>query len=633
MANTVELTPGYVIDLGDKRAVTSQSPQQRTQAAYHEAGHSLISAICGFQNVKTELKPFGGYCTFTSVGNMTPAKARKVAMALWAGEMAEQLCCSKRLLADAGRTYTGKGSDQEMLKSLALEFGGDDPVAWSRAARDRSRAILAARLPTVRKIADLLLRERFAEVPVMEIPAAYAPFHLAQPPARRRQLPAAIKVSRLDELGRWAQALLCAGHAVGAKVLSYNKCSSELQRDEMKGVSARIDFEPEDIHCDFDARRGSVLAACGDAAMRLLLKPQNYARLYSEPYTNPATTSLCRLDYIGRHIAGDDLGKLWNDRATARARTLIAAHAQVLRRAAVHFMWFGGRIDVNHPILAGVKPDAAFAAPFDLPPLPPIAALSEAPELEDEPVANSDAGSGDGLLRRLTEAIERLGRPMPIVRKVIRGPTGLVEGIVESREPDNAPPAAPTTLVFVRHGDTQLNEDGDKIRGWADVPLSPKGKAAAAAIAKRLKGTRLDGIITSDLGRARETAAEISRQTGVPILYSTKALRPLNAGVYQGVESKTVLPKLQYFVEHADQTIPKGESFNQFRNRFLGEISSVGMEHAGKAICVVSHHRNNVTLDAWTKKGQPADFALDTPTLMENGIPPAGIKIYTLVQA
>ncbi|HSZ58517.1 MAG TPA: histidine phosphatase family protein [Tepidisphaeraceae bacterium] len=202
--------------------------------------------------------------------------------------------------------------------------------------------------------------------------------------------------------------------------------------------------------------------------------------------------------------------------------------------------------------------------------------------------------------------------------------------LLHNEESVTPPASQPTKLVFVRHGDTQLNEDGDKIRGWVDVPLSPKGKAAAIAVGQQLADTPLDGIISSDLGRARETAGEIAQATGAPILYSTQALRPLNAGIFQGVESKSVLPKLRYFIEHPDEKIPGGESFNDFKSRFLDEMTNIHANYPGKTLCIVAHHRNDVALDAWTKKGQPADFSLDVPTLMEEGIAPGAVKTYEL---
>jgi len=61
-------------------------------------------------------------------------------------------------------------------------------------------------------------------------------------------------------------------------------------------------------------------------------------------------------------------------------------------------------------------------------------------------------------------------------------------------------------LLLVRHGSTAWSEAG-RLCGWADVPLSARGRAEAGALRRRIGEIRgLCATWSSDLLRARETA-------------------------------------------------------------------------------------------------------------------------------
>ena len=66
-------------------------------------------------------------------------------------------------------------------------------------------------------------------------------------------------------------------------------------------------------------------------------------------------------------------------------------------------------------------------------------------------------------------------------------------------------------LVIVRHAEAASGEP-DELR-----PLTPQGREAARALGRQLEreGLQPDAILTSPLLRARETAQELARPTGV----------------------------------------------------------------------------------------------------------------------
>ncbi|HEY8457095.1 MAG TPA: histidine phosphatase family protein [Actinopolymorphaceae bacterium] len=60
-------------------------------------------------------------------------------------------------------------------------------------------------------------------------------------------------------------------------------------------------------------------------------------------------------------------------------------------------------------------------------------------------------------------------------------------------------------LWLARHGQTEWSRT-NRHTSVTDLPLTPKGEAAARALARRLAGTPFDLVLTSPLRRARDTA-------------------------------------------------------------------------------------------------------------------------------
>jgi len=61
-------------------------------------------------------------------------------------------------------------------------------------------------------------------------------------------------------------------------------------------------------------------------------------------------------------------------------------------------------------------------------------------------------------------------------------------------------------LWIVRHGETEWSATG-RHTGRSDITLNDRGRAAAVALGKLVRGHRFDLVLTSPLARARETSA------------------------------------------------------------------------------------------------------------------------------
>lgn len=87
---------------------------------------------------------------------------------------------------------------------------------------------------------------------------------------------------------------------------------------------------------------------------------------------------------------------------------------------------------------------------------------------------------------------------------------------------------AAVILWLVRHGETDWNADG-RFQGWTDVPLNAVGRAQSQRLGERLALHEFDGVWSSDLMRAIETARIA---IGEPVVDSR--LRELDFGDLEG---------------------------------------------------------------------------------------------------
>jgi probable phosphoglycerate mutase len=87
--------------------------------------------------------------------------------------------------------------------------------------------------------------------------------------------------------------------------------------------------------------------------------------------------------------------------------------------------------------------------------------------------------------------------------------------------------------VLWRHGQTRWNLE-DRFQGHTDVELDETGQEQAQRAARLLAGLGPHSIVTSDLRRARDTAAVLSRLTGVAVKEDAR-LRETYGGTWQGL--------------------------------------------------------------------------------------------------
>lgn len=149
-----------------------------------------------------------------------------------------------------------------------------------------------------------------------------------------------------------------------------------------------------------------------------------------------------------------------------------------------------------------------------------------------------------------------------------------------------------TTLLVVRHGETVWNHQ-QRFQGHGDSPLTERGRSDVRALGERLKHIPFDHLISSDLGRAVETATLIAEHTGHEILTAPR-LRERHYGVMEGLTIAEI--KKQYadalkklIAGDPEEKIPDGESHRQLYDRNIDYIEQFLREHAGSTALLVVH--------------------------------------------
>ncbi len=119
---------------------------------------------------------------------------------------------------------------------------------------------------------------------------------------------------------------------------------------------------------------------------------------------------------------------------------------------------------------------------------------------------------------------------------------------------------------FIRHGETDLNKS-DSFRGDIDVSLNEEGQSQAEEIPNYLAAYKLSALYHSGMQRTAQTLAPLEKQKSMK---SSKLenLDSLDTGDFSGLpKSEENRKKLEHYRENPKETIPGGESVQNFRDR------------------------------------------------------------------
>lgn len=140
-----------------------------------------------------------------------------------------------------------------------------------------------------------------------------------------------------------------------------------------------------------------------------------------------------------------------------------------------------------------------------------------------------------------------------------------------------------TFLYLVRHGETDWNRER-RIQGSTDIPLNETGRLQAARTGRLLSRRRWDGILTSPLSRAYETAEIIADAVGLgePTRFDEIVERAYgNAEGMTDVELSRLYPP--------GSSVPGRESREDVASRVVPALVRLAEERPHQHLIVTTH--------------------------------------------
>ncbi|NKS51421.1 bifunctional RNase H/acid phosphatase [Rhodococcus hoagii] len=151
---------------------------------------------------------------------------------------------------------------------------------------------------------------------------------------------------------------------------------------------------------------------------------------------------------------------------------------------------------------------------------------------------------------------------------------------------------APTRMLLLRHGQTELSVER-RYSGRGNPPLTAFGRTQARSAAQRIadKGA-IAAVVSSPLGRARETAAAAAEALGLPVTVHD-GLIETDFGKWEGLtfaEAQQRDPDVHTrWLSDTSVRPPEGESFDEVRARIETVRDDLTASYPGANILVVTH--------------------------------------------
>jgi broad specificity phosphatase PhoE len=150
----------------------------------------------------------------------------------------------------------------------------------------------------------------------------------------------------------------------------------------------------------------------------------------------------------------------------------------------------------------------------------------------------------------------------------------------------------PLRLLLIRHGEVEANVDF-RYLGRRDDPLTARGTAQAAALARMVAESPPSRILSSPLVRATTTAEAIAAHCGVEV-EPEERLVEMSFGRWEGMSRAEVLESdpVNLAAWEADPehvAPPEGESLGDVAARVTGLVDSLRAAPPDGAVALVSH--------------------------------------------
>ena len=151
-----------------------------------------------------------------------------------------------------------------------------------------------------------------------------------------------------------------------------------------------------------------------------------------------------------------------------------------------------------------------------------------------------------------------------------------------------------TTLLFVRHGQSEANLNSIFAGRYSDFPLTELGHKQAGLMADFvLKNYKIDAVYSSTLSRAIKTAEPIADKLHLAINRDGR-LNEIDGGIWNGMnfDDIAVRYKDEFELWKTDLSKvhpPQGETVYDLQKRALAAIKDIAEKESGKTVFIATH--------------------------------------------
>jgi broad specificity phosphatase PhoE len=175
------------------------------------------------------------------------------------------------------------------------------------------------------------------------------------------------------------------------------------------------------------------------------------------------------------------------------------------------------------------------------------------------------------------------------------------------------------SVLLARHGETDDNRPPIRVQGFSDTPLNDTGRVQAAELGERVAVDGVASLWSSDLIRARETAAIVGARIGLEPLLDAR-LREANRGEWEGklfIDIEREQPQLYAAWRRAGEhfRFPGGESLREQADRVGAALNDIERASDLPALIVCHGGSIRVALCASDPRGLDAFHEFDVPNV------------------
>jgi len=158
---------------------------------------------------------------------------------------------------------------------------------------------------------------------------------------------------------------------------------------------------------------------------------------------------------------------------------------------------------------------------------------------------------------------------------------------------------------MTRHGETEWNRQR-RFQGSKNSELTEKGILAAELLASRVEEINLDGIVSSPLKRAYQTAEIVRGNKKIDIL-KHEGFKEINLGDFEGMrwdEIENMYGDILYGIteDPFNNRYPNGENLMEFYSRVENALKEMIDKFRDKSILIVAHGGTIKCIESYIRK-------------------------------